>query len=313
MKTKELVLNQLIVANGQYVSGQYLADMLGISRSAIAKAIKSIEKNYSVSAVTNKGYALNNADILNCFAIQKYTDCSKIMIYDEVDSTNNIAKKLASEGQRNCTVIAKKQTNGRGRLGKTFVCDDDKSIYMTMIINPKKGIVDAGFYTIAASVAVFRAIKNELSINLGIKWVNDLFYNGKKCVGILTEATIDYESGNVESIVVGIGINVYKFNYPDELKDIVTYLSDNVGSINRNKVIASIINNYYDILNSDDNSSVLEDYRRESIVIGRQIKTQINGKEIEAKAKSILDNGNLVIATSDAEYVLKAGEISIKL
>ena len=101
-------------------------------------------------------------------------------------------------------VLASQQTAGRGRLGRRFESPAGKGVYLSLVLRPSLPMTEAQAVTVSAAVAVCRAVKKLCGLELGIKWVNDLYYNGKKVCGILTEAGADLESGQLEWLVVGI-------------------------------------------------------------------------------------------------------------
>ena len=213
MSSKSNILQILEKNRGTYVSGEELAQQLQISRSAIWKAISELKKEgYQIISVTNKGYCLSDAtDVISAEGIGPYlTNGSQDMIhvFKTVDSTNLVAKKMALEQAPHGTVVlAEEQTAGRGRMGRSFHSPAGSGIYMSFILRPNLTSNDAVLITTAASVAVARAIEEVTHIHTGIKWVNDVYMNGKKICGILTEALTDFESGGIESIILGIGIN----------------------------------------------------------------------------------------------------------
>ena len=146
-----------------------------------------------------------------------------IYLYDKLESSNRTAKTLALEGAPHGTmVLTSQQTAGRGRLGRRFESPAGKGIYLSLVLRPGLPMTEAQAVTVSAAVAVCRAVKRLCGLDLGIKWVNDLYYNGKKVCGILTEAGADIESGQLEWLVVGIGLNLTSRpeDWPEELRPI---------------------------------------------------------------------------------------------
>ena len=217
------------------------------------KAVKSLrEEGYHIEAGPNKGYMLaKDTNRLSQEGIRLFLDDPKVKIdiYDELESTNQTAKKEAMMGEagHGAFVIARSQTAGRGRRGREFYSPADTGLYMSVILKPQGTIHDSLLITTAAAVAVYRAVAQLCGIQLDIKWVNDLFYKGKKVCGILTEAVTDFESGNIEFVVVGMGLNLYldQENLPQKLKSIAGALyetKEDAEQTDRNKLTATIVN-----------------------------------------------------------------------
>ena len=200
---KEDILKTLSGARERYLSGQELAKTFGVSRNAVWKAVKALQADgVEIEAVTNKGYrlapgALTRFDIVLPEGVELY-------FYDSIDSTNTQAKRLLAEGLSGKALItANEQTAGRGRQGRSFYSPKNTGIYYSYVFHPKKTLADAVFITTAAAVSVIRAIERLSTVKPTIKWVNDVYVEGKKVCGILTEAVSDFESGALESVIAG--------------------------------------------------------------------------------------------------------------
>ena len=229
MTVKQSVLRALGEARGASVSGEVLAQSLGVSRAAVWKAIKSLQgEGYRISAGTNRGYRLEEyPDLLTAEGISAMLPLElaqlDLRVFDEIDSTNLEAKRLAMTGLSRCAVIADRQTAGRGRLGRSFYSPPGCGIYTSLLLRPRPDqLADVTLLTTAAGVAVCRALEKAAGVQAEIKWVNDLYLNGKKICGILTEGVTDFESGMIESIVIGYGVNFRDdAHLPEELRPIV--------------------------------------------------------------------------------------------
>ncbi len=191
MSAKQHVLSVLEQNKGNSVSGARLAGELSISRNAVWKAIKALQsEGYAISAVPNKGYCLSEEnDILSVESITPYlADNLKelsLMVHKSVTSTNTLLKELAGEGEKEGKVlIAEEQTGGRGRLGRKFYSPAKTGIYMSILLRPKLTVDDALFITTSAAAAVAEAIESVTGCEASIKWVNDIYCNGKKVCGI---------------------------------------------------------------------------------------------------------------------------------
>lgn len=310
-----------LLATGETVEGAKLARELGVSRNAVWKVMKSLRKaGYEIEAVTNRGYRLLSApDRLNGAEIRRWLTAGAIgrelEIHGLLDSTNNRAKALAAAGAAHGTVvIADSQSGGRGRLGRSFFSPEHSGVYLTVILRPECAPDRAGLLTSLAAVAAARAVEKVSGADVKIKWVNDLYLNGKKICGILTEAGLGLEAGRLEYAVVGVGINVNRMSFPPELREIATSVGNETGfSPDRNRLIAEILNELEALYGDLEAGAFLEESRRRSNVIGRTVTVLEGGKQYPAKALDIDGQGRLVIETEEGKACLNYGEVSLKI
>lgn len=313
MSLKHDVLTMLQLKNGEYISGQELAEKSCKSRAAVWKAVKSLQKDgYVIHAVTNKGYSLTSeGDILSGAKIKNAMKHDIAVIhYAETDSTNTQAKRLLNSGEANGTLLvtADSQTAGRGRQGKTFYSPPHTGIYMSLVNHPNTMLQNAVTATTAAAVAVCRAIERLTDIRPQIKWVNDVYVNNKKICGILTEAVSDFELGIVTSVIVGIGINIKTNDFPEDVERAGSLNAD----IRRADLIGAVADELLDIIGGKY-SDFIDYYRNHSMIIGKHINYIENGIVTPATAISIDEAGGLVVKTENGtEKTLKSGEISIR-
>ncbi len=319
MTIKNEVLSVLEQNRNAVISGQMLAEKLNVSRSAIWKAIKSLQADgYKIYATTNKGYQLDiNSDLMSAAGIRAFLseqnkNC-QIFVYKTLDSTNSEAKRLALGGAQHGTIIvAEEQTAGRGRVGKTFFSPPKTGIYMSFILRPQVDINDSQLVTVYAAVSVCKVVERLTGLCPQIKWVNDIYLNGKKICGILTEAISDFESGSIESIIVGVGINfsTKQDDFPLELRNIAGSLF--ATGISRNKFAAALID---EIMAHGDflfQSNLVELYKERSLMLGREIICQKNGLTVCGTVLDINEKGNLVVKTKPGQIdVLHSGEVKI--
>ena len=252
MRSKEKVLELLEQNKEEYVSGEAIANKLGISRNAIWKAINELRKEgYSIEAVRNKGYLLGTTnDIISAQGILSYIEdnaealADKIRIYDTIDSTNKVAKEMAITGATHGTLIVSRCQNiGRGRKDHSFFSPEG-GIYMSIILSPEKlTSLNPDDITLKVGSAVCNSIEKLCGLHPTIKPINDLFIDNKKICGILTEAGTEFDSGLIQWIVVGIGINFDSdlTTFPADIKNIVGSLfAPGKASITKNQLIAKI-------------------------------------------------------------------------
>lgn len=313
---KENIISILESNKGLFISGEKIANDLKVSRTAIWKAIKSLKNDgYNINSVSNKGYALSKeTDILSSKVIKnnmlKYADKFNFIIHKTVASTNIIARELAINGAESGTVvIAEEQTSGYGRNGKSFFSPYGIGIYMSIILNleKEKKIFNSSFITTAAAMAVSKSIEEISNENTQIKWVNDVFINGKKVCGILTEGAFSFEDGKLDYAVIGIGVNVNfpKDGFPKELNNIAASINSknnansNTKSDIRNILVAKILENLYDYYFNDVN--FYEEYKKRSFLIGKKVSININNKEHIVKVLDIDKTFALVAKFQDGK------------
>ena len=320
MSTKNEVLKTLM-GESAALSGERLARRLGVTRNSVWKAIEQLrQEGYQIEAATNRGYRLVGApNRISEPEIEKYlkakTIGARMEIHGQLDSTNNRAKALAATGApHGYLVIAESQSGGKGRMGRSFFSPEHSGVYITYVLRPKMLADRAVMITSMAAVAVARAIEALADVDVKIKWVNDLYINGRKACGILCEASIDFESGGLEYAVLGIGINVTKMEFPPELRDIATSIENECGhAVSRSRLIAEISNQLETLYEQLETGEFMAESRSRSNVIGRDV-TVIRGDErFEARALDIDDAGRLVIRTESGVSHVSSGEISLKL
>ena len=231
-----------------------------------------------------------------------------VRVFDEIDSTNTEAKRMTLDGFcGDALLVAHSQTAGRGRMGRSFYSPAQTGAYFSILHTLQAPLCDAVAITSAASVAVMRAIRTLAGIQTEIKWVNDLYYNGKKVCGILTEAV---SAGEHTHVIVGIGINLDTADFPEELTGIAGSLG---APINATELIAEIYRQIAFYLHNPESREWLEDYRTHSTVLGRCVTwTDAEGTHT-GTAVGIDGDGALLIKNDAGEHIrLHTGEISLR-
>ncbi|MDY3026041.1 MAG: biotin--[acetyl-CoA-carboxylase] ligase [Candidatus Faecivicinus sp.] len=314
METRERVLAALMESPAGK-SGEALAKELGVSRNAIWKAVVALkQEGYSISARQNVGYRLENEPVSAIGIRRAMRHVVPIEVADEMDSTNNRAKALAESGVPAGTLVcARRQTGGRGRYGRPFFSPEG-GVYMSVILRPNVPAERAVMLTPMAAVAAARAIEALAEVRVEIKWVNDLFIRGKKVSGILSEASMDFESGQLAYAVIGMGINVSPMTFPGELVNVATSIGNEwPGKVSPNRLIAGVCDNLLDLSGDLETASFMDEYRARSNVIGKRIQVRRGDEQFPARAIAIDDAGGLVIETEDGTQIVRSGEISVRL
>ena len=237
-------------------------------------------------------------------------------VLGKVESTNTIAKKLASERVPDGTaVIADTQTAGRGRMGRRFVSPSGTGIYMSIVIYPEFGLECAPLITSAAACAAAEAVDEVCGCSTDIKWVNDLYLNGRKICGILTEASLGLEMKSLDYAVIGIGINVRSVRnvFGAELGGIATSIEDETGiKADRNVLCGVLLNKLEKFLGKVKDRSFLDEYRRREFLTGNTITANVGGETLKGMAMGIDDNANLIVKLPDGKLKkLSSGEASL--
>ncbi len=329
MSTKEEVLNLLHINIGSFISGQEIADKLNVSRAAVWKAIKSLgSEGLDIEAVTNKGYRLNiGADIINPSYIEdrlREKGLNLHIIYkEETGSTNADAIDLLKNSDKPVLVIADKQNAGRGRKGRDFYSPKGTGLYMSLAMRDALTLMKTARVTAVAAVAVAEAIDRvvfEGEKHSLIKWVNDIYADGKKVCGILSEAMISMEDEASGLVVIGIGINVYEpaGGFPDDISTKAGYLigKDEAGRGNiRSDLAAAVIEEFYHYISDPEGS--LRIYRERSNLIGDHVNVNsfVPGDSragSRALVTGIDDECRLLVEYEDGSTeALSSGEVSV--
>ncbi len=313
--TSEDVLKYLEENRESYVSGSKLAQELGVSRSAVWKVVSALKaQGFPIDCVRNRGYRLTG-DMLSEAGIRKYmfVGAYKFRIYDIVTSTNDVARELAALGEPEGTVvIARVQSAGRGRMGRSFYSPEGCGVYFSIIVRPKRM---ERLLTVMAAVAVADGIEDAGGLDTSIKWVNDVYVGEKKCCGILTEAITDMETGGIDYAVIGIGINV---RTPEggfgKLKNIAAAALDGVQDA-LNKTVAKVLDRFYELYTLSERDEIVSEYKARSFLIGREVNVVKGDYEAPATVVDIDDDCRLVVRYSETLETesLSAGEVKIKL
>lgn len=331
MSTKNNVYELLKESGSRFLSGEDIAKKLYVTRAAVWKAIKSLEKDgIEIEAVTNKGYRLSekekliNRDIIlneleTSYSEYKYLKDVEVFAYQTVESTNDLAKDYSKEGEKEAVFIADSQTKGRGRKGRDFYSPTSTGLYMSFLIYPHTDFSHAMNYTCMTAECICRAIKKVTDIDVQIKWVNDIYYKDKKIAGILTEGITSIEDGTLSYVVIGAGINIYTpyEGFPEDIKkkagSLLEYSTD---STIRDRLAGAIIGEFYKSYKEPDKYPFFEGYKAKSMLVGNYVKLLPYGDKKEkneyAKVLDIDDECRLVVQYDNGETeALSSGEVSV--
>lgn len=324
MTTKEKLLALLEDSKGTFFSGEEIARTLQVSRATVWKAVNALrEDGYTIDAATNKGYRLSpDSDILSPQGIRRflkpeYRDLD-LTVLPAAPSTNALVREKANQGcPEGCIIIACEQTAGRGRYGRQFFSPVDSGVYLSLLLRPTAySPQQATCLTAAAAAAMCQAIEAVTGQQPGIKWVNDIFLHGKKVCGILTEAAVGLETGTLNYMVLGAGVNLYPpaEGFPEEIQSIAGSVLEHSCPEAKNRLVGKFLNRFWDFYAHPECRAYLEDYRARSLAIGRNVTVLSAGQKVSAYAYGIDDDFRLLVRYENGETeALSYGEIRIQL
>lgn len=322
MTVREQILRLFELNRGKYLSGEELAEETGCTRAAIWKAVKTLKSDgYSISAVRNRGYRLEEeTDVLSETGVRGYLSGAAreldITVFGEVGSTNTLMREYANSGApEGRVIIAGSQTEGRGRMGRTFFSPSDTGLYMSILLRPELTADKAVKITTAAAAAVCEAIEKISELEPKIKWVNDVYLRGKKVCGILTEAGFSTENNGLDYAVAGIGINVYEpeGGFSEDIRDIAGPVFTERKIDARNRLAGELLNSFTRLYGELAENSYHKIYEERLMWIGEEIYIISQNEKIPAKILGVDSDCRLRVEYGDgSEGVVASGEISIR-
>lgn len=321
---RKKLLEAFSEADGDFISGQKISEILGCSRTAVWKHIEDLRsEGYELEAVRRLGYKiLKKPDKISGneiqLGLQTVSLGRNIHFEESIPSTQKIAHRLAYEGAEEGTlVVAEEQTAGRGRLDRTWFSPKYTGVWMSLIVRPEIPPPNAPQLTLLTAVAVVQGIQETTGLEPDIKWPNDILIHGKKVVGILTE--LQAEADRINSVIIGIGINVNQEleHFPEPINMTASSLSIEAGKkINRAELIQAILLKfeklYREYLSSGFQVVKLlwESY---AVSIGKQIVARTLTESIEGVAMGITDDGVLMLKSADGTmHHIHSADIQLK-
>ena len=317
MKNKIL---SILLSSNDFVSGQSLANQLGVSRQAVWKGVNALkEDGYEISSTPNRGYKLvSSPDFLNVEAIKTHLNTEligrEIIVLDSVGSTNDYLKELGNNGCREGVVVTtREQTQGKGRLGRTWLSKRDENIAFSILLRPK--VSPGGIVTVThlAGLAMCKALRETTGLDCKIKWPNDIIIGKKKLVGILTEMSAEFDA--VEFIVIGVGINVGQSTFPEDISHKATSLWLETGKdFDKNNLLAAVLNELEKVFlgnNLELSPAALDEYKALCATLGKNVTFTQGGKPVEGTATDISENGELIVSLPGGRICrVNSGEVT---
>ena len=300
-----------------------LPDAVKIALAAVWKGIEQLRKEgYEIESVTRRGYMLcSRSDVLSAEGLARHLRDGRIrpQVYASIGSTNTALKALAAEGaEEGLALVAGEQTAGRGRMGRSFFSPPDSGVYFSLLLRPELPAEQVTGVTACAAVAVAETIEELSGLETQIKWVNDVLIGGRKVCGILSEGSLDVESGMMNYVVVGIGINTRPpaEDFPEELRGVAgaVFGEERVPEL-RCRLAAGVLDRLMDYSGRLGDPALFEGYRRRSLVLGREVTLLSPGKEPERALVLDLERDfALRVRLSDgSEKRVSSGEVSLRV
>ena len=320
-KTYIKVLKELMRAD-RYISGENISEKLNISRSAVWKAIEKLrQEGCEIIASTNRGYMLKNKEkIVTESLIKEFAHIDNdFCILQTINSTNLYANRLAIDGAKNGTVVVSmEQTQGSGRLGRSFSSPKYEGIYYSYILEPHCSAEKLSMLTSLAGLCVCETLAEVTNEAFSIKWPNDIIYDGKKVSGILTRLVTNAETMEISHAIIGIGINVLQSSFQNDLADKAISLLQITGKSFSLSQIIAILTQKLNTMFIEHNSLIesseenLTRLRELSCTVGKEVNVISPLDERRGMAIGIADNGGLIVDFGSHIETVLCGEVSVR-
>lgn len=313
-----------ILSTSSYISGQAIARELKLSRTAVWKRINRLrDAGFRISSCRNRGYRLDSTPdrLLPPLVLQNLATTTvpgKVVYVPRIDSTNRLAKNLAIEGVENGTVVlTEHQSNGQGRLNRTWVSPFGKNVLFSIVFYPPVPPVEVFNFTLFTSLAVTKALREQTGIDAGIKWPNDVYVNGRKLGGVLTEFSAHQDRVNWAVVGVGININDDPTSNAD-LKEIATSVRRETGKTMRRVPLLQSILREIDVLYQrfldGQGQAIRDEWIAHSIIIGKPVVIMADEDIEHGIAESIDEHGALMLKTNEGEVKrIVYGDLSLRM
>lgn len=308
MKTTEIIYD-ILSQHSSGISGEAIAKQLNISRTSVWKAIKSLEsQGLVIESSKQNGYRLLEGDLLIPEIIEKALQIQVSYNEKSISTQKDAKENILTNPKTPQLYLAPKQEMAKGRMNRPFFTSENGGIYMSLHLKPNVHYSDLEPFTMMAASSITKAISRLTGIDTQIKWVNDIYLGQKKIAGIITEAITSVETGLITDVIIGIGLNFFIKDFPDDLNSKAGSLFSVQPTVTRNQLIIEIWKLFTEIPVKDH----IKVYRDKSLVLNRQVTFMENDTLISGKAIAITDEGHLVIRLeSGQEKILRSGEISL--
>jgi BirA family biotin operon repressor/biotin-[acetyl-CoA-carboxylase] ligase len=318
---RETILSLFSQAIDGFVSGERISEDLGISRTAVWKHIRNLRQmGYLIEAIPSRGYQLlKSPDILIPEAIQVGLDCrrigSRVLCFDEIDSTNLQACRLGDEGEaEGLVVIADRQTSGKGRLGRRWESPGGVNLYASILLRPPIPPFEAPRLTFLSAIAVCRTIQRCLGLEPNTKWPNDILLNGAKVAGLLNEMSSETDQVHYVVLGVGVNLNMQADQFPTDLRYPATSLSIALGQLvsrlEFTRILLQEIDALYQIYLAQGSVPILSAWEEYCDLIGQSVYADCNDQQIEGTMVGLAEDGALLVRTTTGKIrSIYAGDV----
>ncbi|WP_018702535.1 bifunctional biotin--[acetyl-CoA-carboxylase] synthetase/biotin operon repressor [Anaeromusa acidaminophila] len=318
------ILKLLRQQSQDYLSGEEISRQLAVSRTAVWKHIQELKNHgYEIEAHPRKGYRLKSRpDLLLPEEIRAGLSTKllgkQIVHFYDTSSTNNEAKRLAAdEAAEGTIVVSEAQTLGRGRLNRGWFSPPGGGVWVSVILRPPFPPQEAPKCTLMAAVATVEAIREASGLTCGIKWPNDILWQGRKLVGILTEMSAEMDAINFVVLGIGINVSLQENDFPEELRNIGASISMGAGrEVSRVEVLQKLLERleyWYEVVKKEGFEPVLKAWRRESITLGQPVRVLAGEETYDGVAEELAEDGSLLVRTENDLRRVLAGDVSLRL
>ena len=318
------ILKLLRQQSQDFLSGEEISRQLSVSRTAVWKHIQELKNHgYEIEAHPRKGYRLKSRpDLLLPEEIRAGLSTKllgkQIVHFYDTSSTNNEAKRLAAdEAAEGTIVVSEAQTLGRGRLNRGWFSPPGGGVWVSVILRPPFPPQEAPKCTLMAAVATVEAIREASGLTCGIKWPNDILWQGRKLVGILTEMSAEMDAINFVVLGIGINVSLQESDFPEELRNIGASVSMGAErEVSRVEVLQKLLERleyWYDVVKKEGFEPVLKAWRRESITLGQPVRVLAGEETYDGVAEELAEDGSLLVRTENDLRRVLAGDVSLRL
>lgn len=319
---RQKILAKLYELKGEHVSGNDLADELGISRVAIWKHIEALkQEGYYITGISGKGYSLSdyNSIILPdeiMAQMDKTSLFNKVLFFPMVDSTNKLGKELLNNNQaeEGLVIVAARQSAGQGRLGRKW--DSPLGgLWFSFILKPKLALHELPLLSLVFAVAIASALEEFLDKPCEIKWPNDVFVNGKKMAGILLE--VSGQVDNIDYVIAGIGININIdiTNLSNETRQVATSLLQETNREIPNSIILPLVltylEKYYNLFITEGFGKIRDEFKQKCLHLGRNVAVQQGNKIVTGLNTDIDSQGTMILKVNEDIVRITTGDVKI--
>jgi len=321
---KERTLLALRRAGDGFLSGEELSRLLGVSRTAVWKAVQALrEEGYEIISRPRQGYRLEKMpDLLLPAEIRwglKTRWLGRNMYYKDVlASTNELARDLARRGEEEGTlVVTEEQVAGRGRRGRSWYSPRGQGLLFSLILRPPLQPAQAPQLTFLAAVAVAETLKEELGLAAGIKWPNDIYIGGRKVAGILTELSAELDRVNYVIMGIGVNVNTPLEDFPPSLRGSATSLQVEAGrALSRVALLQELLlrlEDWYKTFIQDGFVPLRRRWKDLALVLGKEVQVLGPNGTFSGVAVDVDDFGALLVQVPGGQVRrVLAGDVSLR-